>query len=708
MMKKKMLITGLSGLLGNNLAYCLKNAYDIVGIYHAHPVGMDGVRAVRADMTAGEGLKRIIKDLGPDIVIHCAAQANVDTCEEYPLEAEKSNVLATRHLVKNLDNRETKFIHISTDLVYDGVKGDFSEENAVHPLNFYGTTKVKAEEEALKRKNSLVLRTNFFGWNVLEGKFSLAEWAIHELSQGNEIKGLTDCHFSSIYTFELAKILRMAIQKDLSGVYNCASSTSMSKYAFLCQIAEKTGLDKSLIKPISVDDFDFRAKRSKNLNLNVTKLATALSLKVPSIEYSIDGFVKDFKRGVPKIIQSYRPQKDFYPLSLDFIPYGRQSIDEDDISAVVEVLKSGAITQGPNVNAFETALCEATDSSYAVAVNSGTAALHMACMAAGIGEGDEVITSPNTFVASANCIVYCGGKPVFADIDPRTYNISPQEIEKKIKGRTKAIIPVHFSGQSCDMENIQNIVKRSEKKYGHKIYIIEDASHALGSRYKTAKVGSCAYSDMATMSFHPVKHITTGEGGAVLTKDKKLYKTLRQLRSHGITSDDSQLTQEKPGPWYYEQQLLGYNYRLTDIQSALGWSQLKKLPYFIQRRQYIAQKYQKLFKNTPHIQLPLGNEEQTSNLHLFVLLIDFEAIGISRRVFMEKLRGQGIITQVHYIPVVMQPFYRSRFATSIDDYPNVKKYYSRCLSIPLFPAMTEEDIKKVFNVINNLITKGNI
>ncbi len=705
-MKKRILITGLSGLLGNNLAFCLKDTYDIAGVYHAHKIGMDGIRALCADLTSGDGLKKVIKDFNPDIIIHCAAQANVDTCEDHPLEAEKINVLGTKYLMKSIKADTIKVIYISTDLVYDGLKGNFSEEDATGPLNFYGDTKCKGELESLKRRNSLVLRTNFFGWNVLEGKFSLAEWVIHELSRGNEIKGLTDCHFSSIYTFELAKILDLAIQRDLSGIYNCASSTSLSKYEFLCKVADKLGLNKDLIKPISVDEFEFKAKRSKNLNLDVTKLATALSLKIPSIEYSIEEFVKDFKRGIPKIFQSYRAQKDFYPLSLDSIPYGRQSIDENDISTVEEVLKSSAITQGARVNEFEIALCAATDSSYAVAVNSGTAALHMACMAARIGAGDEVITSPNTFVASANCIIYCGGKPVFADIDPRTYNISPPEIEKKINPRTKAIIPVHFAGQSCDMEMIRDIVKANEKKYGHKIYIIEDASHALGSCYKTTKAGSCAFSDMATMSFHPVKHITTGEGGVVLTKDEKLYKILRQLRSHGITSDDAQLTQEKPGPWYYEQQLLGYNYRLTDIQSALGTSQLKKLPYFIQRRQYIAQKYQELFKNTPHIQLPLGNADGASNLHLFVLLIDFEAIGINRRVFMEKLRGKGIITQVHYIPVVMQPFYRSHFATDIEDYPNVKEYYSRCLSIPLFPAMTEGNIGKVFNMINDLIPRG--
>jgi len=229
-----------------------------------------------------------------------------------------------------------------------------------------------------------------------------------------------------------------------------------------------------------------------------------------------------------------------YPASLDSIPYGRQSIDDDDIDAVVEALKSPFITQGPKVQEFESALCKVTGSSFAVAVNSGTSALHIACLSAGIGPGDEVITSSNTFVASANCVAYCGAKPVFADINSRTYNISAQEIEKNINGRTKAIIPVHFAGQSCDMAAIKSIVEAAEKKYGNKIYVIEDGCHAIGSYYKETKVGSCTYSDMTVLSFHPVKHITTGEGGAVLTNDKVLQQKLSCFRTHGITSDSDE------------------------------------------------------------------------------------------------------------------------------------------------------------------------
>ena len=704
--KNKLLITGISGLLGNNLAYCLKDAYEILGIYHTHRIEMLGIRTICADLTSGDGLRKIIKDFDPDIIIHCAAQANVDACEDHRLEAEKSNVLATKYLVESIKKDTPKFIYISTDLVYDGIKGHFSENDAIHPLNFYGETKRLGEVEALKRKNSLVLRTNFFGWNVLEDKFSLGEWLIGELSQKNKIEGFVDCRFSSIYTFELARILDAAIQKDLSGTFNCVSSTSLTKYDFLCKIADHLNLDKKLIKPIAVDEFEFKAKRSKNLNLNVSKLASALSMDIPSIEYSIEQFIKDFKNGIPKIIQSHRCPKNIFPVSTELIPYGRQSIDEMDIAAVVDVLKSEAITQGAKVSEFELALCKETDASYAVAVNSGTAALHIACLAIGIMAEDEVITSPNTFVASANCVAYCGGRPIFADIDARTYNISPLEIEKKITAKTKAIIPVHFAGQSCDMEAIQKIVKASEKKYGHKIYLIEDASHALGSRYKSTKVGSCAYSDMTIMSFHPVKHITTGEGGAVLTKDKALARRLRFFRSHGITNDDTELRQEKLGPWYYEQQFLGYNYRITDILCALGISQIKKLGRFSKKRREIVNQYNDAFKDIGELTIPHEEDFCNSNFHLYVLRFDFKNIGLSRAQLMAELRNKGIQTQVHYIPVHTQPFYKENFQTKLGDCPVAEQYYEQCLSIPLHPQLSAIDVEKVISSVKRIINES--
>ena len=392
-----------------------------------------------------------------------------------------------------------------------------------------------------------------------------------------------------------------------------------------------------------------------------------------------------------------------------YIPYARQSIDEKDVAAVCSVLRSQWLTTGPNVGEFEQAIAGYVGAKYAVAISSGTAALHLACLTCGLEPGDEGVTSPITFVASANAIVYCGASLRFGDIDPRTYNISVNDLEKSITKKTRVLIPVHFAGQSCDMEAIQQIRKDAEKKYGHKVCIIEDACHALGSLYKDKKVGSCEFSDMTVMSFHPVKHITTGEGGVVFTNDEDLYEKLKRFRSHGITSNPEEFVydhlafQPSANPWYYEQQRLGFNYRITDIQCALGLSQLKKLDMFRKRRREIVNIYNEAFENIKYLQTPFEATECDSNFHLYVLLFDFEKMGTDRAQFMFELKEKGIQTQVHYIPVHLQPYFRRSFGTKEGDCPNAEQYYQKCLSIPLYPAMTELDIEKVSHEIGNIV-----
>ena len=700
-MKKRILITGVSGLLGNNLAYYFKDKYTILGLYNSHPVIIDGIQTQKGDITSKSLFSKIISEFNPDIVIHCASITDVNFCEMNKELTDRVNVFGAGVVTDSVGDDNIKLIYISTDSIFDDAKGGFSENNAVSPLNYYGLSKCKGEKKVLKKSNSLILRTNFFGWNI-QDKFSLAEWILSELSNNRMIKGFKDAYFSSIYTFELAKILDMAINKDLTGIYNCASASSLSKYDFAVHVAERFDLNKSLIKPISIDEFNFKAKRGKNLTLNIDKITKDLNYSLPTITESIEAFYRDFKEGLPEKIKRNTSFIKTFPKS-NCIPYGRQSIDENDIKAVVDVLKSTNLTQGPKIAEFESGLCDVTSARYAVAVNSGTSALHIACLAAGIGIGDEVITSTNTFVASANCIVYCGAKPVFADIDSKIYNISPAEIEKKITKNTKAVIPVHFAGQSCDMETIREITKASEKKYGHKIYIIADACHALGSLYKGSKIGSCTYADMVVMSFHPIKHITTGEGGVVLTNDESLYNKLKRFRSHGIASKPEEFINKNQNPWYYEQIDLGYNYRITDLQCALGLSQIKKLPIFSKRRKEIVNQYNRKFKNIEVIQTPYESPDCSSNFHLYVLLFDFKKIGIERGFFMTELKKKGIQTQVHYIPVHTQPFYQRKFHTKWGDCSISEEYYKKCLSIPLFPAMTDEDVKKVISGIEETI-----
>lgn len=382
-----------------------------------------------------------------------------------------------------------------------------------------------------------------------------------------------------------------------------------------------------------------------------------------------------------------------------YIPYGRQSIDDADIEAVVKVLKSDYLTTGPAVEAFEKKVADYVGAKYAVAVSNGTAALHVACLAAGIGEGDEVITTPITFAASANCVLYCGGTPVFADIDPDTYNISPEELEKKITSQTKAIIPVHYTGQPCDMDAILEIAHK------HNLLVVEDGAHALGAAYKGKKIGSIA--DMTCFSFHPVKPVTTGEGGMIVTDNEELYRRLVLYRSHGITRDkdmmqqyEEQLQQSSdpalqeaadmfrgdvidPGGWYYQQLELGYNYRITDISCALGASQMDKLDHFLERRRQIAKKYDEAFADIPQIKIPWQQEGCQSGWHLYMI----QTMERSRREVFEGLRQAGIGVNVHYIPVYRHPYYQRNGYAGVHCL-NAEAFYERAISLPIFPGLT--------------------
>ena len=361
--------------------------------------------------------------------------------------------------------------------------------------------------------------------------------------------------------------------------------------------------------------------------------------------------------------------------------YGKQNITEDDINAVVEVLKSPYLTCGPTVKAFEQAICDYTGAKYCVAVNSATSGLHIAMMAAGIKEGDEVVTSPMTFLASANCARYCGATVKFADIEKDTANINPDEIKRHITSKTKAIVPVHFAGQSCNMEEISKIAKENN------LYIIEDAAHAIGSDYKDTKVGSCKYSDMTVFSFHPVKTITTAEGGAVVTNDEELYKKLCAFRSHGMHKDG-----EMVNDWRYEMRELGYNYRMTDIQAALGISQLKRLDAFKKRRREIVDFYNKNLK----IKHLMESDFSNACFHLYPILVE------NREKFYFDARKVGLNLQVHYIPVHTQPYYQEQ-GYKWGDYPNAEEYYKHCISLPLYPELTDEDLKEIVKRIKEIL-----
>lgn len=377
------------------------------------------------------------------------------------------------------------------------------------------------------------------------------------------------------------------------------------------------------------------------------------------------------------------------------IPYGRQCIDEADIQAVIDVLRSDYLTTGSQSGEFEKLVCRYTGAKYAVAVSNGTAALHAACYAADIRPGDEVITSPLTFAASANCVLYCGGKPVFADVDEQTYNIDPAEIERKITSRTKAVIPVHLAGQPCDMKAIREIAQK------HNLAVIEDGAHALGAFWQGRPVGTG--SDMVTFSFHPVKPITTGEGGMVVTDREDLYQKIRLFRSHCITREtDAADLPEDAGSWFYSQTGLGYNYRMTDIQAALGISQMGKLEQFLAKRRKLAARYTSAFAGHPDLILPYQLPGGQSGWHLYMVQI----LHHNRRKVFEKMRQAGIEVNVHYIPVYQHLYYRTHgYADTVC--PVAEKIYSRLMSLPLYPALTDRQQDYVIETLLEILKSEN-
>ncbi|WP_146443813.1 UDP-4-amino-4,6-dideoxy-N-acetyl-beta-L-altrosamine transaminase [Vibrio kanaloae] len=389
-------------------------------------------------------------------------------------------------------------------------------------------------------------------------------------------------------------------------------------------------------------------------------------------------------------------------MSRTVIPYGKQDISQQDIDSVVDVLKSDFLTQGPQVPAFEKALTEHTSAQYALAVNSATSALHIACLALDLGEGDWLWTTPVTFVASANCGLYCGAKVDFVDIDSATYNMCPKKLEQKLITAKatgtlpKVVVPVHLCGQPCDMESIAKLAK----EYGFKV--IEDASHAIGGQYHEQPIGNCKYSDITVFSFHPVKIVTTAEGGAALTNQKELADKMALLRSHGITRDPEMMTEASHGGWYYQQVDLGFNYRMTELQAALGVTQMQRLDEFVAVRHVLSKRYNQMLSELPLV-LPYQLENTYSGLHLFVIRLKLDEISLTHKQVFDALRENGIGVNLHYIPVHTQPYYQVMGFTE-GDFPESERYYQEAISLPMFHGMTEAQQNTVVRVVTEILT----
>ena len=383
------------------------------------------------------------------------------------------------------------------------------------------------------------------------------------------------------------------------------------------------------------------------------------------------------------------------------IPYGKQDINQTDIDSVVDVLQSDSLTQGPQVPLFEKTVSDYCGAEYGVAVNSATSALHIACLALELGKGDWLWTSPNSFVASANCGLYCGAKVDFVDIDPKTYNLSAKELERKLiqakqdNKLPKIVIPVHFSGQSCDMKRIHSL----SQEYGFKI--IEDASHAIGGKYLDQPIGGCQYSDITVFSFHPVKIITTAEGGLATTNDEKLSERMQLFRSHGVTRNPKLMSKLSEGGWYYQQVDLGFNYRMTELQAALGVSQMQRLDEFVTQRHTLQERYNLLLSSLPIVK-PYQDRDSYSALHLYPIQIDLDSVDKSRQQVFDELRQDGVGVNVHYIPIHTQPHYQE-LGFKEGNFPNSEVYYSRAISIPLFHAMTLDQQDQVVATLKKIL-----
>lgn len=687
--RPKLLVTGGSGLLALNWAACMADRFDVVLIQHRRKVRVAFAHTQLAELADLSEVSALMADHAPDIVVHAAALSNVEHCEMDPDRAFRINADMAGHVAAAARASGARTIYISTDHLSDGCAAMLRETDPVQPLNVYAASKL-AGEAAVQAADpdALILRTNFFGWGPAY-RSSFSDHILRALRAGRGPALFEDVFFTPILMDDLIETAHSLCDHAATGVFNVAGDTRLSKHAFGLHLAETFGLDSRRITATRLADRTDLAKRPLDMSLDTTRLVGVLG-----------GHSAPLTAGLVRLRQTEQnhPIKGLGPF---MVPYGRHHIDDDDRKAVSDFLsEDGWLTQGPTVETFERQIADRVGATYAVAVSSGTAGLHLAAVAAGLGECDALLTTPLTFVATANAASYCGARVVFADVDPRTANLDPKTVLDELASNPaiKVVSPVHFAGLPCDMAAIQDVCRQRG------VRIIEDAAHALGSQYADGShVGNCRYSDMTVFSFHPVKAIALGEGGMITTNDPELYRRLLRLRSHGINKlNDSFEHPEESGPWYYEMQELGFNYRITDLQCALGLSQLKKLKRFILRRRALARRYDRAFADHPTIRPAQTVDKSSSAHHIYVVSIDFSGLGTNRAQVMDALRGHGIGTQVHYIPVPLHPYYR-KLGANMDSLPHTAAYYANCLTLPLYYELSDTAQDNVIDMLSHLL-----
>ena len=702
--KTKVLITGGSGLLATNMAFAKKEEWDICLLLRSKEVSIPGVTTTFTSIEDLNTTKQLISEVQPDLIIHTAGLTNVDRCETDTLQAYTSNVLVAENIAKTTAELNVKMIHISTDHFSDSGKPNATESEIDIPVNNYAKTKLDAEYLVRKHnKDALIIRTNFFGWGH-EYRKSFSDRILQAGREGCEI-GLPDSiYFTPILVTDLIEKIQLLASANKSGIYNVVGGERLSKLDFGQRLLKAFSLNPDLAVKASYDNNPNNIPRPTDMSLSCKKIEKDLNLSMPGVDDYFQSLKQQQEEGLSENLKSCVSAS----IKNTPINYGKQSVNEEDIHAVITTLQSSALTQGPKIPEFEQAVASYVGAKYAVAVSNLTSGMHIACLAAGLGKGDYLITSPISFVASSNCAIYCGATPLFADIDSETLNMDPKKVEELCQKHpnVKAIVPVHFGGAPCDMPAIRKIADQYD------CVVIEDAAHGLGGRYSTGEmIGSCGNSEITGFSFHPVKSITTGEGGVLTTNNEETYKQLCRLRSHGINKgQDPYVNQEnastggQKNQWYYEMQQLGFNYRISDFQCAMGTSQLKRISEFHGRRVQIGKTYDKAFADLKNARVVQSQSREISGNHLYVLLVDFEKLGVTKPELFTQFRNEfNIGLHVHYIPIPMNPYYQQEFNIPEENYETAASYYKQAVTLPMYPAMSDEDVNRVVHAVTRLI-----
>lgn len=691
------LITGGSGLLAVNWAIQRRNADQVHCLMHHRMINIDGVTSHTADLLDTNATKTLVKEIAPDLIVHTAGLTNVDECERDPEKSWTANFQIAENIARICAELAIRLVHISTDHLFDGSKPLASEMRPVAPQNNYARHKYEAEQSVIgHHQDALIIRTTFFGWGP-HYRPSFSDNILDSLENEGDLYMFDDVFFTPLSTRRLIDLTHRVIDLGYSGILNICGGERISKYEFSVKLAKAFGHDPDFIQPVQA------TRRRNNVNRpHDLSLSSSLMNELTGLEpVTIDEVINDLKTDLPLRGEIRRLGK--------VIPYGKHFIDQNDINAVVKTLQSPSLTQGPTIPAFEERIAEYVGVKYAVAVSSATAGLHLAYKALGLGPGQSVLTSPITFVSTANAAEFCGGKARFADVDPETINLGFKTAQKALDANDdiSIVAPVLFGGAADGIPELAMMARKRGKN------IVEDAAHGLGGTYACGtKIGSCKYSDCTVFSLHPVKSIAAGEGGIITTNDEETYRRLLRLRSHGINKNDdpfvakeNAFTDGDLNPWYYEMNDIGYHYRITDIQISLALSQLDKLDAFIERRRDLVHRYREWCRGLPFLQHAQKIDPDCSANHLFVGAFDFAGINLNRNILMHALRAENIVSQVHYIPVVIQPYYANQ-GNRIEDFPAAAAYYDKALSLPLYYALEDAELSHVMKVIERLTRHG--